>query len=135
MSDKPLDLDKFRHLEVRVRHWDGEGSGFTERTAQSFGRLSADALAIIRVLFEEDGLRSHMATFNPNGEPIGTSALFHMWLAFTGEIAGRDIPEDDPEAAKQIVFLRRVMQMMTLAENFSRSSNPPDPANEESDPR
>lgn len=120
MSDETpapvVDPHRLRPLEVRVRHR-GElpNGGISESQANSFGRVSADALVLLRALMDEGTLHLSVATLD--GEtlgPIAPSALFHLWVSFTGHLARTPIPEGDEQAARQIAFCQKVLLLMQL---------------------
>lgn len=116
-TDPPaIDLHRLRPLEVRVRHRaELPNGGISEAQANGFGRVSADALVLLRALMDEGTLHLSVATLD--GEtlgPIAPSALFHLWVSFTGHVARTQIPEGDEQAARQIAFCQKVLLLMQL---------------------
>lgn len=116
------ELSRLRPIEVRLRVA-GSSPGFdgiSERAAQSFGRFSADALLVLRALFEDGGLKLGVLTLNGHApaEPIAPSALFHLWMALTGELARREADPEDTQGAQQIAFARKVLTLLQLDEQL-----------------
>mgnify|MGYP000882216265 CR=1 FL=1 len=112
----PIDLQRLRPLEVRVRHrLELPGGGISEAQANRFGRVSADALVLLRALMDEGTL--HLSVASLDGEtlgPVSPAALFHLWVAFTGHVARTPAPADDDQTARQIAFCQKVLYLLQL---------------------
>ena len=113
-------MHKLRPLAIRVRgRHELPNGGISESQAHSFGRVSADAFVLLRVLLDENRLNLTVATVEGETQgPIAPSALFHLWVAFTGHVARTPLPEGDEQAARQIAFCRKVLLLMQLDENM-----------------
>jgi len=122
--------DRKRPLEIRFRVADATPAfeGTTEREANRFDRFSADALVLLRALYTEEGL--HLGVLALNGHapstPLAPSALFHLWLSFTGTLARLEPAADDPQGAQQIVFARKVLALLQLSEQMQSLGLPED---------
>lgn len=121
MNDTELDI--LRPLELRVRHpaTAGFSQGISERDAQRFGRASADALLVARVLFnQEGGMNVHVAAVNGHAPEleVSTSALFHLWVSLTAHVARTPVDPNDVQANQQVQFLRRVLLLMSFDEEL-----------------
>jgi hypothetical protein len=112
----PIDLQRLRPLEVRVRHrLELPGGGVSEAQANRFGRVSADALVLLRALMDEGVL--HLSVASLDGEtlgPVSPAALFHLWVSFTGHVARTPAPADDDQTARQIAFCQKVLYLLQL---------------------
>lgn len=105
-----MDLDRKRPLEVRVRQID-----ISERDALRFGRVSADAVVLLRALFDEEKLSVHVSSCQgATGEELSTAALFHLWVSFTGYLARRPIQDGASDEASQVAFLQRLLVLLGL---------------------
>lgn len=121
------DMERKRPLEVRVRQVPG---GITEKEAQRFGRLSADAFALVRVLFEGEGVKMHFTSgVGEEAQPMGVTGIFHIWLVMTQHLAGMEIEEDNPDSRRQVQFARAVLAQFAL----SSESDPASPSAPEGD--
>jgi hypothetical protein len=116
----PFDMNRLRPLEVRVRtRAELPGGGTSEHQANRFGRVSADAIVLLRALMDEGALHLSVATLD--GEtlgPVSPSALFHLWVSFTGHVARMPLPADDEQAARQVAFCQKVLLLMQLDTNM-----------------
>lgn len=133
------ELDRRRPLEIRLRKLDDPGfaEGTTEREARRFGRYSADVAVLLRGLVGEEGLSLGVVCLNGHnlegGGEIGTSALFHLWVSFTGHLARRTPDPEDPQGLAQIVFANKVLGLLDLDAEMRvltppASSTPDEPA-------
>lgn len=125
------ELDRKRPLEVRLRVA-GVTPGFedwtTEREALRFGRSSADVAVILRGIFEAEKLNVGVLAVNGHtavdGAVMPPSALFHLWMSFTGYVARLQADEDDTQGAQQINFARKVLTLLHLDEQMRSLSIP-----------
>lgn len=124
-----IERDRKRPIELRVRVQDGTPGfdGISEREATRFGRFSADALVVVRALFQEDaGIVLGVMALNGHDPslPMSPSALFHVWLGLTGELARRAAEDGDTQGAQQISFARKVLTLLQLDERMRALSDP-----------
>lgn len=114
------ELDRRRPLEIRVRTPADPGfaDGTTEREARRFGRFAADVAVVLRGLVGEEGLQLGVMCLNGHnvegGGEISVSALFHLWVSFTGHLAGRQVDPEDPQGLAQVVFANKVLGLLDL---------------------
>lgn len=85
----PYDPSKKRPLEICVRDLSDEG-GISDQDLmiQSQNRVAADALFLIRILFNEGDhyAMSVMSLVGQTREPMAVQALFDMWVRMAGYI-------------------------------------------------
>lgn len=118
-----MDMHTKRPLEVRVRNAK-DGEGFTEASANAFGRMTADALVLMRGLVDEGTLKLQVTgAQGPNGDPIGPEAMFYFWLTYTGVIARLSTEGQSAELTAQIVFVRKMLMMMGMDETLGAIAN------------
>jgi hypothetical protein len=123
-TNQPYDLTKKRPLEIRVRDLSDEGGvsdGELKRLATN--RVAADALFLIRVLFNDDESYALeiMSLVGLTHERMTVEALFDMWVRLAAYIV-RDAKTDDNklEDLKQRRFCLAVLQKLDLDENLRR---------------
>jgi hypothetical protein len=108
-----MNMNQRRPLEIRLRTLADVPDGFSEAAANVFGRTTADAVVLLKVLIDDGALHLQVASVQgANAEPVAPSALFHLWLSFTGVIARLEPSADNPELAAQIGFVRKMLMMM-----------------------
>lgn len=108
-------LDVKRRLMVTLYTADENSPELSEREALELGGVSADALVVIRALF--NGPELVIQTTSVDGatlKPISLSALFHLWVSLTGHIARMELPTDNETEEGQVVFLRKILATMAL---------------------
>lgn len=114
-------LDARRPIEIRLRVPGTPGfTDTSEREARQFGRVSADAVVLLRALVANEGMKLGVVTLNghaPDGE-LPPSAFFHLWVSLTGELARREAAPDDIQGAQQITFARKVLTLLQLDEQM-----------------
>lgn len=119
-SDFPFDMQRLRPLEIRVRtRQELPQQGICEAEANSYGRVSADALVLLRAMMDDSRLTLSVASLDGETlQEIAPSALFHLWLSFTGHVARMTVPSDDEAGARQIAFCQKVLMLLQLDSNM-----------------
>jgi len=110
----PLDIK--RPLMLTLYSADEKDPEISEREALELGGVSADAVLVVRALF--NGPQLHIQTTSVDGrtlKALSPSAIFHMWVSLTGHLARQDLPADNETEALQIVFLRQILGTMKLS--------------------
>ena len=108
-------LDVKRPLMLTLYTADDGAPTLSEREALELGGVSADALVVIRALFNGPELVIQASSVNGlDMKPVSLSALFHMWVSLTGHIARMELPTDHEVEEAQVVFLRKILATMAL---------------------
>lgn len=123
MSDSAVPYDEFRRRPLLIHVQRDpvlpDSGGYTEDVAESFCAVTADVLVLLRTMIDPTSLHLLVtAVEGETGGPIAPSALFHLWVAFTGHMARVQAPEGDEQAARQIAFCKKVLLLMQLDETM-----------------
>jgi hypothetical protein len=123
-TSPPYDLTKKRPLAIRVLdHLDEGGVSEQELRETREHQVSADALFLIRVLFNDDQsfAMEVMSIVGETHDRMSVPALFDMWVRLAAYIV-RDARPDGNEAEnlRQRKFCLSILQKLLLDENLQR---------------